>query len=177
MIGPLGYELYLVPAAPGADIEDAGEALLARLPRFRECPADAASIPESAGLVAAVTGTDAALAPVALGEDVRGSLGQSTHSLPVVRLSDPAGLAVTVARSFLRVTIPFDHLGGAARDVFERAFRVLAAAASASGWRAYDPQDAGPLALDDDGRDGALLIYLSAMDQIRPLGPAGAARP
>ncbi|MCG3133248.1 MAG: hypothetical protein HMLKMBBP_00373 [Planctomycetes bacterium] len=172
----MGYELYLIPAAPEADIEDAGEALLARLPRFTERAAEPSALPECARALEAVLRTDAALAPRdADGRDADGRDDpppQGARVLPVVRLADPAGLLVTLARTFLRVTIPFDHRGEPARGLFERAFRVLAAAASATGWRAYDPQDAGPLSLGDDGRDGALLIYLSAMDQIRP-----AARP
>lgn len=160
----MAYEIYLFPAAPGADIEEAGEALLARIERFEETPASAASLPDMAPLVAALRAADATLTPDPPPPDAP----NPARPLLVLSLSDPAGLGLTLARTFARIRIPYAHRGDAALAVFDRAFRLLGAAATQTGWRAYDPQDAGPVALDDDGRDGALLIYLTAMDQLRP---------
>ncbi len=165
----MAYELYLLPAAAGADIEEAGEALVARVDRFDEATTAPAALPELAALVGAVRRVDAAL--VADAGAAPPELAQRPgRPLPVVTMRDPAGLELTLARSFARIRIPFDRQGEDARAVFDRAFRILAAAAEQTGWRAYDPQDAGGAALDDDGRDQSLLIYLTVMDQLRTPG-------
>jgi hypothetical protein len=162
----VAYEFYLLPAPAGADVEEAGEALLARLMRFEETRVGSAALPEVVPVANALRATDAALetAPPA---------PESAHParpLPVIILGDAMGLEVTLGRSFARVRVPFEHRGDAARAVFDRAFRILTSAASATGWRAYDPQDGQELPLGDDGRESSLLIYLTAMDQIRPAG-------
>ena len=48
---------------------------------------------------------------------------------------------------------------------------VVAVAAEATGWRAYDPQEAEAVSLDEAGCEATLEIYLTVMDQLRPSSP------
>lgn len=162
----MAYEFYLLPAAAGADVEEAGEALLARLTRFEETRVGPAALPEAVPVANALRATDAALEPFPPAPES----AHPARPLPVLLLGDGTGLEVTLGRTFARVRVPFEHRGEAARAVFDRAFRILTSAASVTGWRAYDPQDAEELLLGDEGRESSLLIYLTAMDQIRPAG-------
>ena len=160
----MAYELYLLPLPRGADVEDEGEALLARLARFDEVPAageDRGALDE---VTDALRRTDADLADA--GDAVPATA--PPRPVAVARLLGGGGIEVTVARSFVRVRVPFQHWGDDADAVFARVFRLLGAAQGATGWTAYDPQDADGVALDDAGREQTLLIYLTAMDQLRP---------
>ena len=56
-------------------------------------------------------------------------------------------------------------------------FRLASAAAVATGWHPYDPQEGTALALDDDACEAALLIYQSVMDQLRPAGAVPSSPP
>ena len=96
--------------------------------------------------------------------------------VPVVVLRGAHGIDVTVSRGFARFRVPFEHRGDDADAVFEGLFRMLAAVADATGWHAYDPQEAERLPLDDGGRDATLEIYLTVMDQLRPDGALGGRR-
>jgi hypothetical protein len=160
----VAYELYLLPVPPGADVEDEGEALLARLCRFEEVPVAPASLPEAEGIADALARGGAELVPAR----PRVAEAGPSPALPVLVLRADGGSEVTVARGFLRVRVPFEHFGQAATAVFDGVFRLLGAAVDATGWTAYDPQDAATVALDDDGRERTLLIYLTAMDHMRP---------
>lgn len=169
----MAYEIYLLPLPRGADPEDEGEALLARLERFDEVRTDPALAPDLARIAEALRTIDADLRDPEPRDEAT-----SPRPLPVLAMRGGGGIEVTVARGFVRVRVPFDHSGAAADAVFARVFRLLSAAHDRTGWVAYDPQDAGPVDLDDEGRAATLLIYLTAMDQIRPgAGPSESAPP
>lgn len=163
----MAYEVFLLPVADGADVEEAGEALLARLAGAEEAPDVGAPDPAVSAVTEALRVADPALhaapdrpAPAAGG-----------RVIAVTWLRDAAGIDVTVTRSFARFRVPFHHRGADAESAFDRLFRLLGAASAVTGWRAYDPQDAAAVVLDAEGRDATLEIYLSAMDQIRPAPP------
>ena len=162
----MAYELFLLPVAPGADLEEAGEALLARLEGADEVAADAAADPALAALLDIVRRGDAAIGPA----PTRTVSGAGVRPVPVADLRGAHGIEVTVSRAFVRFRVPFQHRGDDADAVFERLFRLLASVAAATGWLAYDPQEAIPVALDDAGRDETLEVYLTVMDQLRPGG-------
>lgn len=164
----MAYDLYLLPVPPGADPEEAGEALLARLDEAVEQAETPPSDPGSAALVVALRAADPALrlAP----ERTARAYGPNgaTRPIPVTDLRDAVGIEVTVSRTFARFRIPFEHRGDDAGAVFDRLFRLLAAAEFATGWSAYDPQEAEGVPIGDIGREQTLEIYLSVMDQIAP---------
>jgi len=161
----VAYEIYLLPLPRGADVVDEGEALLARLDRLDEVRTDSSADADLSRVADALRAEDADLRAPDPHEE-----GEATRPLPVLVLSGGGGIEVTVARGFVRVRVPFDHSGADADAVFASVFRLLARAHAETGWAAYDPQEAAPVLLDDEGRAATLLIYLTAMDQIRP-GP------
>lgn len=158
----MAYEIYLLPLPRGADAEAEGEALLARIDRMVETPVAPAALPDLGGVERSLREVDAALAPARVAAG-----GAPGRGLPVVVLAGSDGVEVTLARAFVRLRVPFDHAGAAATAVFDRVFRLLDAAARATGWAAYDPQEAEAVRLDASGREAALLIYQTAMDQVR----------
>jgi hypothetical protein len=165
----VGYEIYLLPVPAGGDVEETAEALLARLERATEVPGGTAdAVP--AALIAALRAADPTLGPAPL----RVPAAARGPTVPVLDLRTGSGIELTVARGFVRFLVPFEHRGEDAEAVFDRLFRLLAASSSATGWLGYDPQQASAATADDGGRDGALEIYLSVMDQIRPAGPGPA---
>lgn len=168
----MAYEIFLLPVAPGADLEEAGEALLALLEGATEVPGDAASDPGLSAVLGAVRAGDAAVGPA---PDVPAA-ASGPRPVPVVVLRGPHGIEVTASRGFARFRVPFQHRGDDADAVFERLFRLLASVARATGWQAYDPQEAEPVPLDETGRDATLEIYLTVMDQLRPDGASGGRR-
>jgi hypothetical protein len=162
----VGYELFLVAVPGGADVEEAGEALLVRLTRGHErTRLSPPGRTRAEDLAKRLIAADPDLAPAPDGgESLAGTL----------ELRATSGLQIAVSDRFARFLVPFAHDGDAAADAFRRLFAVLAVAAAATGWRAYDPQEGAAVALDDASCDEALEIYLSVMDQLRPAGPAGA---
>ena len=160
----MAYEIFLLPVPPGGDVEEAGEALLARLEGAHEVPGAVPS--EAAPLLAALRAADPALGPAPDAPE-RPAPGAAS-SVPVARLRAASGIEVTLARAFARFRVPFQHRGEDAEAVFGKLFRLLGACAAATEWRAYDPQEAEGVATDDSGRDAVLEIYLSVMDQLRP---------
>lgn len=165
----MAYELFLLPVPPGGDVEEVGEALLARL----DC-AEEISVPASdagaAPVIAALRATDPTLAPA----PARAATMAGGPAVQVMEMRAAAGIEVAVARGFVRVRVPFEHRGDDAGTVFDRVFRLLGASSAATGWRVYDPQQADAADLDDEGRESALEVYLSVMDQLRPSGPGPA---
>lgn len=155
----------------GADPEESGEALLARLvdaPLSADAePADAAS----AALVKALRDADTSIAPAppSASASVRVA-APDAKPVHVTLLRAGSGVEIAVSRHFARFRVPFQHRGEDAESVFDRLFRLLGAVSAATGWRAYDPQEAEGVALDDAGRDATLEIYLTVMDQLRPAG-------
>ena len=173
----MAYELFLLPVIPGADLEEAGEALLARLEGAAETQAPSPADAASGALVTALRDADPTFGPAPTRDDASECPpAADAPRVPVVELRDSVGIEVSAARGFARFRVPFHHRGDDAAAVFERLFRLLGAAAAATGWRAYDPQEAEPVALDDDGREATLEIYLSVMDQLRPASPGDVPR-
>jgi hypothetical protein len=171
MAGVVAYEIFLLPVAPGADVEEAGEALLARLEGAAETPG---AVPvDAAPLLEALRNTDPTLGPAPDAPPTHAAFrsaaqGGGQPAIPVARLRAAFGIEVTLARAFARFRVPFHHRGEEAEAVFHRLFRLLGACAAATDWRAYDPQEAEGVPTDDVGRDTVLEIYLSVMDQLRP---------
>ena len=161
----MAYELYLLPVPEGAEIEETGEALLARLDGLRAEPRPPSAVAGTQRLaellVAAEPGLEPWCAPPAEEAAETGS------SVPVVELRDPSGLQLTLARRFARVLVPVAYDGEAAREVFERAFRLLGLASRETGWQVYDPQEAAPVELSDAGCRETLEVFLTVMDQLR----------
>lgn len=169
----MAYEIFLLPVPAGADPEEAGEALVVRLDDVAEQPQPPAADPAIAVIVAALVAAAPTLRS-APDRDPAPAAGPAGRAVPVTEMCDAAGIEVTVARTFARFRVPFQHRGDDADAVFDRLFRLLEAGAAATGWRAYDPQEAEVVPIDATGRDTTLEIYLSVMDQI---GPGGAAAP
>lgn len=161
----MSYEILLLPVAPGADVEEAGEALLARLGGAAEVPGEVPA--EAASLLARLRETDASLGP-APDAPVAAASSAAHGPVAVARFRAASGIEVTLARTFARFSVPFRHRGEDAEAVFGRLFRLLGAGAAATDWRAYDPQEAEGVPTDDAGRDAVLEVYLSVMDQLRP---------
>ena len=157
----MSYDLYVLPVPDGADIEESGEALLARLTLGHERASDA---PEAARERSRVADVLRAAEPTLDTVDAT-----SSHRI-VGRF--PSGVELTVADRYLHLRVPFDHRGDPAAGLFEALFRLLAVAVEETGWRVYDPQEARGVDVDDASRDSTLEIYLSVMDQLNP----GAAR-
>lgn len=158
----MAYDIFLLPVAPGGDVEEAGEALLARLESANEAAGELDA--DAAPLLAALRAADPTLGPAP--DAPAPAAGAAT--LPVARLRTSGGIEVTLARAFARFRVPFQHRGEDAEAVFERLFRLLGAGSAATEWRAYDPQEAEAVSTDDAGRDTVLEVYLSVMDQLRP---------
>jgi hypothetical protein len=154
----VGYELYVLPAPAGEDLEDAAEALLALL--------RAGHLREPHGAGAADRPGRVADALLLSGHVER--VPPDARAPHWIRLEAPSGLIVTVAPAFVRVQAPFDWTGEDASAHFETLFEVLARVVEETGWQVYDPQDATPVAVNDRGRQATLEIYLSVMDQLRP---------
>lgn len=150
----MAYDLYLVAAPQGADVEETGEALLGRLGAgLRREPGEAElarirAVEES--LVLGTTPLHAEAGPV-----------PGSRSLTA---SD--GTTVLLDGEFVRFRVPFEHLGEEAEALFRRLFERLGRVVEVTGWRIYDPQDARPVAVTDDDRERILEIYLSVMDQL-----------
>jgi hypothetical protein len=162
----VGYEVLLVAVPAGADVEEAGEALLARLvdghERFRLSEAARARVER---LASRLVTADPDLARCARSEcGPEGAL----------ELRARTGLVVTLADRFARFLVPFAHTGEAAAGAFRQLFSLMAAAAEATGWRPYDPQEGEAVGLDEAAQSAVLEIYLSVMDQLRPAGASGA---
>lgn len=158
----MAYDVFLLSVARGADVEEAGEAVLARLADAAEVSASTDD-PSAGALVAALR-----LAEPTLGPAPSREAGPSSHPVPVVEMRDGVGIEVTVGRGFARFRVPFRHRGEDAAAVFDRLFRLLRVSASTTGWLPYDPQEGAAFALDDAARDDVLEIYLTVMDQLRP---------
>lgn len=173
----MAYELFLLPVMPGADLEEAGEALLARLEDAVETQAASPGDAASAALVSALRGADPTFGPAPTRDNESESpAGADSVKVPVVELRDSIGIEVSAARGFARFRVPFHHRGEDAAEVFARLFRLVAVAADATGWRAYDPQEAEAVSLDEAGCGATLEIYLSVMDQLRPSSPGDLSR-
>lgn len=168
----VAYEIFLLPVPSGADPEESGEALLARLGDLEEAPEAVTSDPGCAAIVAALRAADATVGPA----PSRAGAAPGPEAVVVTDLRSGAGIEITVARTFARFRVPFQHRGEDAEAVFERLFRLLTAGSAATTWRAYDPQEAEAVPLSDEGRDATLEIYLTVMDQLRPGGAAPGAR-
>ena len=154
----VAYELYLIPVPAGADLEERGEALLARLARGHERTALSEHGREWAcALAQRLAEEDPELAQVPVAA-LAGS----------VELHTRTGIQVALAEHFVRFLLPFSHFGGAAETAFRELFALAAVAAQCSGWHAYDPQEGAAIALDEGSSLEALEIYLSVMDQLRP---------
>ena len=155
----MSYELLALPVPPGAEIEEAGEALEVRLAGdhvFRDrSPAAAA---RRRALAAIVVAADPALSEVEDGSDGR------------VVLADDHGMSVEIDAGFVVFRVAYAQ----ARDVegveetFERLFGAVGAVVRETGWRVYDPQEASAVAAGDAGRDATLEIYLTVLDQLHP---------
>ncbi len=158
----MSYELYLLPVPAGADIEEAGEALLARIQLGHERDAaDDAARDRRDDLARQILTEDSVLTAVRESDSGRPRIG-------FPREGREDGFGITVADRFARVDVPFDHAGEDAAQLFESLFVALAAVRSSSGWELYDPQCARPVSVDPAGRDSTLEVYLSVMDQIHP---------
>jgi hypothetical protein len=155
----LSYELFLVAVPDGADVEEAGEALLVRLTRGHQRLSLAGAGREWAeSLSRKLTAAEPDLVAAPPGSE----------SLPgTIELRAASGLVVAIAERFLRFSVPFSHVGDAAAGAFRQVFALLTVAASATGWRSYDPQEGESVALDDAACESILEIYLSVMDQLR----------
>ncbi|MCE9634589.1 MAG: hypothetical protein K8T90_02700 [Planctomycetes bacterium] len=168
----MAYELFLLPLMPGADLEEAGEALLALLEGAVETQAPSPPDAASAALVGALRNADPTFGPAPTRDNESESpAGSGPLKVPVVELRDSIGIEVSAARGFARFRVPFHHRGDDAHEVFDRLFRLVAVAAAATGWRAYDPQEAEAVSLDEAGCEATLEIYLTVMDQLRPSSP------
>ena len=163
----MAYDVYLLSVAHGADVEETGEALLARLAGADEISAPPHD-PSASALIAALRRAEPTLGAVP--ERERHGEPAPQHAVHVVEVRDRAGIEVTAGRGFARFRVPFRHRGDEATETFERLFRLLRVAESSTGWSPYDPQEGEAFSLDDDARDEVLEIYLSVMDQLRPTG-------
>ena len=162
----MGYELFLVAVPDGADVEETGEALLVRLTRGHQRNTLAGESREWAeSLSQKLTAAEPDLVASPSGAE----------TLPgTIELRARSGLVVALTDRFARFSVPFAHAGDAAADAFHQVFALLAVAASATGWRSYDPQEGEAVAIDDASCESILEIYLSVMDQLRAAGPQGA---
>ena len=152
----MSYELLVLPVPPGAEIEEAGEALEVRLTGghvFRDC-SDSAAIRRRA-LAAVASAADAALVPAEEPRDGR------------IVLAAGDGVSVEIDAAFAVLRVPYSVGTANAEAAFERLFRVVGAIVRDTGWAVYDPQEASPVNSGDSGRDAALEIYLSVVDQLR----------
>jgi hypothetical protein len=166
----VGYELYLLPVPPGADVEETAEALLARMAGGHE---PARRVGTGAGRA-----EDLARLLLATAPDLsRGASASGSSATGPIELRTPSGLVVGLADRFATFLVPFVHEGDVAQEQFRHLFRLAGAVAGATGWRPYDPQEGTAIELCDAGCDAALLIYLSVMDQLRPSGVARHAQP
>ncbi len=153
----MSYDLLALPVPPGAEIEEAGEALSVRLAGGHVyADASPAAAARRRALAEVVADADPALAPVAAAPQGR------------IALSDDGGLRVHVTERFMSFHVAYAGGGRAAADIFARLFRVAGAALRETGWRLYDPQGACGVEADDDGREATLELYLSVVDQLLP---------
>jgi len=162
----VGYELFLLAVPDGADVEETGEALLGRLQRGQQ---RANVTPEARARAEGLAGRLTTTVP-----DLARTNEAASGIAGAIELRSDAGLEVALADRFARFLVPFAHSGEAAATAFRQLFTLLAVAAGITGWRAYDPQEAEAISLDDAGRDTVLEIYLTVMDQLRP-APGGTA--
>lgn len=152
----MSYELLVLPVPPGAEIEEAGEALEVRLTGghlFRDRSESAAT--RRRALAAVASAADAALAADDELRDGR-----------IVLVAED-GVCVEIDASFVVCRVPYSVGSAGAEVAFERLFRVVGAIVRDTGWAVYDPQEASPVNSGDSGRDAALEIYLSVVDQLR----------
>jgi hypothetical protein len=157
----VAYELFLFPVPEGADVEETGEALLVLLTRGHErTRLSEKGRARAEDLAQRLVDVAPDLAPAAGADAMPGA----------IELRSGSGLVVDLTDRFARFLMPFAHHGQAAKDAFHQLFALLAAAAEATGWRSYDPQEGEAVALDDASRDSVLEIYLTVMDQLRPVG-------
>lgn len=157
----MGYEVFLFPVPVGADVEETGEALLVRLTRGHE-----RTRLTDAGRAAA---EKIARGIVAADPDL-GAPNAGVEALPgALELRATSGLVIGITDRFARFLVPFTHQGDAADAAFRQLFKVLGVVVAATGWRSYDPQEGESLALDDAARESVLEIYLTVMDQLRPV--------
>ncbi len=152
----MSYEILVLPVPPGAEIEEAGEALEVRLAGGHVVvdPSTAAAARRRA-LAAVVAAADALLEPIDGGA---GGIG--------LQLADSLGLHVDIAESFVVFRVDYAMADDDAVALFERLFRVVGATVRDTGWRVYDPQGACAVDADDAGRDATLEIYMSVVDQM-----------
>jgi len=153
----MSYELLALPLPPGAEIEEAGEALEVRL-AGGHVYADGSpeAVRRRTELARVVTAADAALTP--------------ERDVPVgrLRLTDGAEISVEIDARFALVRVAYGSAGARAVALFERVFRIVAALVGATGWKIYDPQGACAVDAGDEGRDATLEIYESVVDQLLP---------
>ena len=154
----MSYELLALPVPPGAEIEEAGEALEVRLTGghvFRDgTPAGDAR--------------RRALAAVAVGADPSLAADEGEQGEDRILLRSDDGVGVEVDTEYVAFRVGYGVAADEAEEVFERLFRVVAAVVRETGWRVYDPQEARAVAADDAGRDATLEIFLTVLDQLRP---------
>lgn len=153
----MSYELLALPVPPGAEIEEAGEALEVRLAgdhvfRDRSDSADA----RRRALAAAATDADASLDAVDDDEPGR------------ILLAGEGGISVEIDSAFVVFRVAYAEDAEGVEEIFERLFRVVGAVVRETGWRVYDPQEAAAVGVGDEGREATLEIYLSVLDQLRP---------
>lgn len=154
----MSYELLALPVPPGAEIEEAGEALEVRLAGghvFRD--ATAAGDARRRALAAVAVGADPSLAVAE--ED-------APHGRIVLAADD--GVEVEIDSSFVALRVAYDRSADEAEHVFDRLFRIISAVVQETGWRVYDPQEARAVDAGDAGRDTTLEIFLTVLDQLRP---------
>ena len=154
----MSYEILVLPVPPGAEIEEAGEALEVRLAggHVAADPAPAARARRRA-LAAAICAADPALR-----ERTADDAGVG------IVLADGRGMIADLTETHVAFRVSYSHADEDAEALFERLFDIVGAAVRETGWRVYDPQGACAVDVDDDGRDATLEIYQSVVDQLLP---------
>lgn len=153
----MSYELLALPVPPGAEIEEAGEALEVRLVGghlYRD------ATPEGAA-------RRRALAAVAVGADPDLTVSEDAADGPIL-LTTTTGVSVQIDTSFVVFRVGYGTSAASAVEVFERLFRVVGAVVRETGWCVYDPQEACAVDAGDAGRDSTLEIFLTVLDQLQP---------
>jgi len=154
----VSYEILVLPVPPGAEIEEAGEALEVRLSGGHVVvDPSATAAARRRALAAVVAAADATLVPAAARP---GRVG--------LQLADGCGTHVDIVESFIVFRVDYSLTESAAAAHFDRLFRVVGATVRETGWHVYDPQGACAVGADDAGRDATLEIYLSVVDQLLP---------
>ena len=151
------YEILALRLPPGADVEEAAEALSVRL---------AASLPVVSTDAGGRERREATARRVRIADPrlARPAAGAETNGGAPLRLTDGVGVRVDVGDDFVRWRVGLVRDAEAAAGIFDGVFRALTALAGE--WQFYDPQRAASLAAGEDCRASTLELYLSVVDHV-----------